>query len=36
MKIKTIKTVKGKSPFFEDEMISTVFDDDIESPLITI
>lgn len=36
MKIKTIKTVKGKSPFFEEEMISTVFDDDIESPLITI
>lgn len=36
MKIKTIKTVKGKSPFSEEEMISTVFDDDIESPLITI
>ena len=36
MKIKTIKTVKGKSPFFEDEIISTVFDDSIESPLITV
>ena len=36
MKIKTIKTVKSKTPFFEDEIISTVFDDSVESPLITV
>lgn len=36
MEIRTIKTVKGKAPFSEDKIITTVFDEDIESPLISI
>lgn len=36
MKIKAIKTVKGKTPFAKDSEIETVFDKNIESPLITL
>ena len=36
MKIEAIKTIKGQTPFTKNKEIETVFDDDIESPLITL
>lgn len=36
MKIKAVKTIKGQTPFAKNADIETVFDDDIESPLITL
>lgn len=36
MKIKAIKTIKGQTPFTQNVEKETVFDDDIESPLITL
>ena len=36
MKIEAIKTIKGQTPFAKNKEIETVFDDDIESPLITL